>query len=444
MGLRGGGRSYGDAPLNSEAVLVDLSRMNRILEWDPELGILTVEPGVTVAQLWRYALGDGWWPAVVPGTMRPTIGGCVAMNIHGKNNWQAGPIGDHVLSFEAMLSSGEMLRCDRETNPELFHGFIGGLGLLGCFTRITLSLKRIHSGNLSVLGFNAPNIHAMLAEIDRLKEEYDYVVGWVDCMTGGAALGRGQIHAANHLPPEVDPAPHQSLRIEHQDLPDTFFGLVPRSVMWRFMKPMLNNPGVRLVNWGRFRSGQLKGRHRFVQSLVEFNFLLDYIPGWKRAYLPGGLIQHQAFIPEPRAAETYARMLDECRAHGLPAYLGVLKRHRPDDFLLSHSVDGYSLALDFKVTRRNRARLLRLMGELDEIVLAAGGRFYFAKDSTLQPESVRKFLGEGKLSSFAALKRRCDPDGILQTNLSRRVLPDLLQTEPSSVPERLLEEAGAQ
>ena len=111
VGLRGSGNSYGDAALNDENVVVDLTRMNRILEWDPDTGIIRVEPGVTIRQLWQYAIEDGWWPPVVPGTMFVTLGGAAAMNIHGKNNYRVGPIGDHILQFDLLLPSGEVLRC---------------------------------------------------------------------------------------------------------------------------------------------------------------------------------------------------------------------------------------------------------------------------------------------------------------------------------------------
>ena len=104
----------------------------------------------------------------------------------------------------------------------------------------------------------------------------------------------------------------------------------------------------------------------------------------------------------------------------LPAYLGVLKRHRPDNFLLTHAVDGYSLALDFRVTRGNRERLRKLAAEMDKLVLEAGGRFYFAKDSTLRREEVSGYLGSKTIQQFKALKRKMDPDNILQTDLYRR------------------------
>ena len=58
-------------------------------------------------------------------------------------------------------------------------------------------------------------------------------------------------------------------------------------------------------------------------------------------------------------------------------------------------------------------------------MLQAGGRFYFAKDSTLRPEAVQAFLGPATLAKLVELKRRCDPEGLLQSNLSRRLLPEL-------------------
>jgi FAD/FMN-containing dehydrogenase len=55
--------------------------------------------------------------------------------------------------------------------------------------------------------------------------------------------------------------------------------------------------------------------------------------------------------------------------------------------------------------------------------LQAGGRFYFAKDSTLRPEIVMGFLGAETVARFRALKQRCDPDGVIETNLWRRLFP---------------------
>ncbi len=104
-------------------------------------------------------------------------------------------------------------------------------------------------------------------------------------------------------------------------------------------------------------------------------------------------------------------------------YLGVLKRHRPDPFLMTHGLDGFSLAMDFAVSRNpaRRERLWRHCQAMVEVVLAAGGRFYYAKDAVLLASSFGRIHGEPAVARFRELKRRCDPDGVLQTGLSRRL-----------------------
>src|SRR5262245_32913123 len=74
IGLRGGGNSYGDAALNNRQMMLSTEALNRILAWDPATGLATVEPGVTIAQLWQQTFPDGWWPVVVPGTSAASVG----------------------------------------------------------------------------------------------------------------------------------------------------------------------------------------------------------------------------------------------------------------------------------------------------------------------------------------------------------------------------------
>ena len=296
-----------------------------------------------------------------------------------------------------------------------------GLGVLGCVTKVTLRMKRVHSGLLEVTPVPAPNLHGMVEEFEERRHHADYLVGWVDGFAGGDALGRGQIHHARYLDPGEDPAPARTLRPETQQLPESILGLIPKSLTWRLMRPFMNDRGTRAVNWAKFSAGRLPlpSNRPYRQGLVGFSFLLDYVPNWKWAYRPHGLIQYQSFIPEENALAAFSEMLSLSQRRGLPPYLGVFKRHRPDRFLLTHAVDGYSLALDYPV--RDRAALWALAHDLDEIVLDAGGRFYFAKDSTLTAEHAAAFLGDDTVARFLEIKKRCDPEGLLQTNLFRRV-----------------------
>lgn len=416
--LRGAGRSYGDAALGAECVTVDVGRMRSILSWDPATGVLEAEAGATVADLWKHTLEDGYWPPVVSGTMFPTLAGALAMNIHGKNNFRAGTLGEHVLELEVLTPRGDLLRLTPA--DEEFYAVISGAGLLGAITRVKLQMKRVYSGDLRVLPLSCRNWEEQFAVFEEFEPHADYMVSWVDCFGGGAGSGRGLFHAAWY---EDEPVARPStLRLDQQELPDTIVGLIPKSMVWRGLKLLNHQPGMHLINWAKYQAsrylGDGKAHH---QSLVGFSFLLDYVPNWRWAYLPDGFIQYQTFVPKEQARRVFARQVELQREAGLVSFLGVLKRHRPDRFLFSHAVDGYSLALDFKVTRSSWPRLRELCHRMNDLVLEAGGRFYLAKDSTLRPADLRAYLGRETLDRFHGLKASWDPEGLLTSALAERL-----------------------
>jgi decaprenylphospho-beta-D-ribofuranose 2-oxidase len=423
--LRGSGCSYGDPSCSDGGLVLDLTRMNRVLDFDPATGVVEVEAGVTVADLWRYLLPRGHWPKVCSGTMYPTTGGALGMNIHGKNNYKVGTWGDNTLEVDLVLPSGELRTLSRDREPELFHASIGGLGMLGTFTRARLRTQRIHSGEIEVRGISTRTLREMMGYIEEHRAHADYLVGWVDCFAGGDQLGRGLIHEARYLEPGEDPDPAATLRVAHQELPPMILGVFPKEQVWRALRLFNHDAGMRLVNWAKFHAGrteQMQGPYR--QSHAAFNFLLDYVPNWKWAYgrrERRGLIQYQPFVPHERAHEVFTELLELCRRRGFVSYLGVLKRHRPDPFWLTHALDGWSFALDFKVTPANRDALWRHCHEMTEIVLAAGGKFYFAKDLVLRPEDAERFYPPGRLEAFRALKRELDPEGLLTSAAWERI-----------------------
>jgi FAD/FMN-containing dehydrogenase len=423
LGLRGAGCSYGDASSNTDGKLLDLSRMNQLLSFDAAKGEAVVQPGVTIRQLWRHSIERRFWPMVVPGTMEVSCGGAAAMNIHGKNNFAVGTFGDNIIDFEMITPTGETLRCSRDQNSDVFHAAIGGFGMLGVFTELRLELKRVHSGRMRITSIATRDLEASLAYLDDHRDSADYLVGWLDLYARGKALGRGAIHQADHLAPGEDPAGERMFDATQQDVPLRLFGVVPKGWIWPGMWLFLRGGLWRFVNAAKYHAGVREAKHPpYLQTHGAFHFLLDYVPNWKRMTSPGGLIQFQPFVPKDQAARVYRTLVETCHAAGLLPYLGVLKRHRPDPFLMTHAVDGYSLAMDFNVTQGRRARLWALCSRMAEVVLAAGGRFYYAKDAVLEGSSFARIHGDAAVAEFRALKARLDPQGVLSTDLSRRLL----------------------
>ncbi len=431
----GNGRSYGDAALNESNLLLDFRSMNSVLDFDDETGVLTAEPGVTMKELEYFGLPRGYWPPVVSGTMHTTLGGCIAANVHGKNNFKYGPWGDQVIGFTIVTPDGEIreLKRSREEDAELFHFAIGGFGLLGAIVSITVKMKRIYSGRIGVEAVSADNLDQMFQIFQGYeRKESDYVVGWIDGFPGGDALGRGQVHAANYLKEDEDVPGRRMMRPKDQELGPRMFGILPKSWLWWLGKPMIHRWGFRLINFGRYWAIKLMKTdgERHLETHVGFNHLLDFVPNWQWIYKPTGLIQFQLFLPKESAKAVMKRVLELNRAEGLESWLIVMKRHRPDPYPLSHAVDGYSFAMDYPVKDRNRERLLRMTEIMSRAVVEAGGRFYFAKDAVISPESWRQSLGDAVIGRFFALKRKFDPDTLIQGNLWRRVMAPLQNDVP--------------
>ncbi|MCB9883795.1 MAG: FAD-binding oxidoreductase [Planctomycetes bacterium] len=423
VAYRGTGNSYGDAAITSDGIVVDTSAMRSLIHWDPERGTVEAGPGFTIQDMWRLGLPEGWWPMVVSGTQFPTLGGALAMNIHGKNNFKVGPIGDHVLEFDLLTPTGTLLTCSRTQNEDVFHAAIAGFGMLGAFTRVKLRMKKIESGFLRVETIRTRTFEENFEAFEEHLPSSDYLVGWLDGMPGpGPALGRGVLHKANYVHADEDPTGGASLRLDRQELPKAIFG-IPKSQLWLFMQFVMNNPGMRFLNAAKYHASRLEVRgETHLWSHVEFAFLLDYVPDWRLAYGPTGFIQYQPFIPKEHAREVMATLITMCRRAGLPPYLLVMKKHRPDPFLLTHALDGYSLAMDMRVPRNRRDEVWRLCHRMSECVLEAGGKFYPAKDAVLRPKDVQRAFGEERLGAFRALKQKLDPEGFLRTDLSKRWL----------------------
>jgi decaprenylphospho-beta-D-ribofuranose 2-oxidase len=419
--LRGSGYSYGDTALNAENMVLDITRMNRVLDWRSNTGLIRVEPGVTIRDLWRYVLEDGWWPAVVPGAMYPTVGGCTAVNAHGKNNWWAGGFADHVLGLELMLVSGDVVACSPHENSDLFWAAVGSLGVLGVITSVTLQLHQVTSGLLRIEEIAVPSLDAMFDAFEARLTAADYLVGWIDAFASGSELGRGLVQIANYV--DDDPDPHTTLRPSYQDLGDTVLGVIPRSILWLGMKPLVNDTGMRLLNEARYRMGQVRaGRQQYLPH-AQFHFFHDFVPKWKRSFQPIGIIQYQVFVPEAQARVVFASLLEGAQRAGLYPYLTVFKRHRRDESLLSYGVDGYSLSLDFRATPNNQRRLREMLDRFtQDTVLPACGRFYPAKDTVLDHQTARQSFGADAVDRFMALKREMDPGEMLQSDMYRRLL----------------------
>ncbi|HVN63252.1 MAG TPA: FAD-binding oxidoreductase [Candidatus Binataceae bacterium] len=404
---RGAGRAYGDAALNDRNRVVDIQRLNRMLAFDPESGLLRCEAGVTIAELIEVFMPRGFFPPVTPGTRFVTLGGSLAADVHGKNHHRDSSLGAHVTNFNLMLASGEIKRCSRDENPDLFWATVGGMGLTGVILELELRLRRVESAYIRGEMIRAANIDAAIEAFERTDRDYGYSVAWIDCASNGGALGRsilnvGDFAARDALPRKLAQAP---LRVRPK---------LEAAVPFDFPAATLNSLTVRTFNsilWTLHRdSGP-----GVISDWESYFYPLDSIRNWNRIYGKRGFVQYQCVWP---VAESRAGLVETLEAIGWSrraSFLAVLKKFGAQEGMLSFPMPGYTLALDFPVADG----LFEFLDSLDAMVMRRGGRVYLAKDARMEPETVRVMYPN--LGRWQAVKANADPFNRFSSSLSRRL-----------------------
>ena len=216
---RGLGRSYGDAavPAAPGALVLETARADRVVAFDRERGTLTCEAGLSLAEILRVFLPRGWFPPVTPGTKFVTVGGCVACDVHGKNHHRDGSFGRFVDRLVLQVADGSVVECGPARERELFLATVGGMGLTGLITEVTLRLQPVESAWMVVETEPVPGLGAMLDGLRDAGKDWPYTVGWIDCLARGAALGRGILmrgrHASRAEAPAVPPPEPRRLAV---------------------------------------------------------------------------------------------------------------------------------------------------------------------------------------------------------------------------------------
>jgi FAD/FMN-containing dehydrogenase len=418
----GTGHSYSDAALNTMGVIIDLTEMRRILSWDPEKGIMQVEPGVTLRDMVRVALVDRWWPPVTPSTADATIGGCVAVNVNGKNAWKCGSFGEHLLSITMLLATGQVLTLSPESDPQLFRALVGSAGLLGIITSITLQLKRIPSGRVDVLVRSAASIGEILA-IFQEEQSADFLEAWVDGFAGGHHLGRGIVTCSkysNGCDEEFPTINRRTAQPQASHIPDRITAGCARCA-GRIVRPAVKS-GVHITNsmsywWSRWRDREVIRR----RSLFHYTYYPPAAFTGYRTLLPQGTETFQAFVPYSQSEVLFKEIIRRSHENDFMPLWCIIKKHRRDPFLLSYQVDGFSLEVNYQVVPQTLQRLHRMLRELMDLVIVAEGRFYLAKDSLLTHTLYRRSIGNAAVEAFLHLKQVYDPEMLFQSNLFRRV-----------------------
>lgn len=405
---RGAGRSYGDAALNPGGLTVLTERLDRMLDFDENTGCLRCEAGVLLGDILDIFVPRGWFLPVTPGTRFVSVGGAVAMDVHGKNHHCDGSFGHFVTSFEIMTASGAVQTCSRAENPALFWATLGGGGLTGLITEVTFTLRPIETAYVHTRTIKARDLDDALALFDEYEPIYPYSVAWIDCLSSGRRLGRSLVMLGDH-------ASRTDLDAAHAADPLRYDVSQRLSVPFDLPAAVLNPLSIKAFNalyYGRQRRRDREG----LSAFGPFFYPLDGIGQWNRMYGKRGFIQFQCLVPPENGRDALVALLERFSRDGHASFLAVLKRFGPaSGGLLSFPYPGYTLSLDIPM----HDALPPFLKALNRVVLDYGGRVYLAKDAHLTPEEFRAMYPGWE--RFVAFKRKIDPNHVFTSSLARRL-----------------------
>jgi FAD/FMN-containing dehydrogenase len=404
---RGLGRSYGDASLNEAQGVSLQTRLNRMLAFDPEQGIIEVESGVSLAELIETLLPRGFFPPVTPGTKYVTVGGALAADVHGKNHHRDGSIAQAVESFTLLTGTGELLECDRTQNTEAFWATLGGMGLTGVIVSVRLRLKAVPSAYMRVTQQRTEDLDATLESFAQWDQQHQYSVAWLDALAPGGKLGRAVVMRGDHLEAEALPA-------RQRRQPFALAREPKLTVPFHAPSFVLSSPAVRCFN--ALYYARHKSRDALITHYEPFFYPLDKLKHWNRLYGRRGFIQYQAVLPPEQARDGLVALLEKIKKQGRASFLGVLKSFGEGTGApLSFPMRGQTLSLDIPAG----PGIETFARSLDEVVLDHGGRVFLAKDACLEPATFARMYPQ--LDRFREIKARLDPDRRFESSLARRL-----------------------
>ncbi len=378
--VHGMGRSYGDSALNDRVLFS--KRFNKLLDFDPEKGIVHCESGVTLAELIDVFVPRGWFLSVTPGTRFITVGGAIASDVHGKNHHKAGCFSASVIGFRLMLPNGQTRYCSHTENKDLFLATCGGMGLTGIILDVKFKMQPVKSAYIREKTIPAGNLEQAFDLFEKHREA-TYSVAWIDCLAQAPRFGRSVLFLGEHSDQGGLAIPPKS----SVPVPIT----APNFLLNRYSAKMFNH----LYHYA-------KARHRCRRvPLHTFFYPLDGVDNWNRLYGSRGFTQYQLVLPKDASLSGLQHVLGKISTSGIGSFLGVLKLFGPEnENYLSFPMEGYTLALDFRMQKG----LFPLLDELDRILMDHGGRLYLAKDVRMGRDLFRQ--GYPRRKAFDGIRRQ--------------------------------------
>ncbi|MFA5983882.1 MAG: FAD-binding oxidoreductase [Methylococcaceae bacterium] len=402
---RGAGLSYAAASFIDTGLSVSHANFNRILGFDAKSRIVEVEAGITLYALYRFLSQHNLYLPVQPGHGRITVGGCIAADVHGKNQARDGTFINQVESLSLFHPSHGMLELSRESEPELFRLSCGGYGLTGNIIRAKLRASPIPASLIQLSAVKFEEVQQGLQQLGEQAQNADFTYTWHDMASAGKKFGSGYLYIANFVDDGVGRMP-QPADTEAPELTSKTRSAWPLG--------LLNAYSVHLLNT-IYRYQQKPILAGKLITLEQALFPVHKAQLYFKLFGRRGFHEYQAILPQDGLNE-YLNMIEKyIRGEGLAISLASAKAFGGKPELLRFTGKGICFALNFPRTRS----VEKLMPVLDNCLITLGGRPNLIKDSRL-PRAVLDACYPGA-EEFRSILTNFDPKRLYRSELSTRL-----------------------
>ncbi|MGZ4808387.1 MAG: FAD-binding oxidoreductase [Thermoanaerobaculia bacterium] len=399
---RGGGYSYTAASFGAGGVVADMRAFNRVLAFDPKSGVLQCEAGATLRTVYDVATSLGWHLPVQPGYPAITIGGCIAADVHGKNQYRDGTFRQHVESMTIFHPAHGETVVSAKARPDIFELTAGGFGLTGNIMSATIQLKRLPGPSLQMQRVPVRSIADFVPMLERLAPQSDLLYTWHNFTAKRDRFGEGFVYTARF----VDAA--------HGHRGPERVRKIDASSRGRYRVQLLNRSTTPAFNRA-YETLQRLSPATYSVSLFDALFPVANKVVFFELFGSRGFHEYQLLLP----ADAFVRFCSEVRDYVVkdrtPVALASCKLFRGKQSLLRFDGTGMCIALDFPRDRRSGS----FAQFLDELTIRHGGIPNISKDSRLPATVVRAAYPD--YERFRAALREWDPKRTYRSEVSERL-----------------------
>ena len=403
---RGAGLSYSGASFLADGLSVSHRSFDRVLDFDSGRNVIEVETGVTMSALHRVLSARGLYLPVQPGHGRISVGGCIAADVHGKNQTRDGTFINQGEEVTLVHPAHGILRLSPQRDAELFKLTCGGYGLTGHIIRAQLRASVAPSPWVKIRSTPFQSAEEGFVRLRAAAQDVDFSYTWHDMSLAGAGFGAGFLIQGSFVPQERAPAGNSAV----SEAP-----ALSADGRARFPVSLLNRFSTRMLNFLYRRRHQSARHQRQLVTLADALFPTHKAQAYFHFFGAVGFREYQAILPH-RAATSYVDAIRSyLRERPLPITLSSAKVFAGSRELLRYTGDGISLALNMP----GGAEADMFMAFLDQRVIELGGIPNIIKDSRLPRAVVDACYPEA--DRFREALRAFDPKRLFRSDLSERL-----------------------